>query len=117
MAGSGPSRRVLPARTTEKGRTDMAYIHIAASRGFTVEDSRRVEDKVGPRQAIDGLLGEAVGGDGDRLQHVTIWQSKAHADRYEAQQLLPAFQALGMAADVAASTEFTTCDADELYIR
>src|ERR1035441_814316 len=117
MAGSGPSRSVLPASTTEKGRTDMAYIHIAASRGFTVEDSRRVEDKVGPRQAIDGLLVEAVGGDGDRLHHVTIWQSKAHADRDEAQQLLPAFQALGMAADLAANKEFTTCDADELYIR
>jgi len=27
------------------------------------------------------------------------------------------FQAVGMAADVAASTEFTECDAAELYIR
>ena len=41
----------------------------------------------------------------------------AHKDRYEAEQFLPVFQALGMAADVAANTEFTLCDADELYIR
>ena len=37
----------------------------------------------------------------------------AHKDRYEAEQFLPVFQALG----VAANTEFTTCDADELYVR
>ena len=48
---------------------------------------------------------------------MTVWQSKAHKDRYEAERLLPVFQAVGLAADAAASTEFTECDAGELYIR
>jgi hypothetical protein len=41
----------------------------------------------------------------------------ADKDRYEAEGLLPVFQAVGLAADVAASTEFTACEAGELYIR
>ena len=95
----------------------MAYIHIADSEGFTVEQARRVAEKVGPRADIDGLLAEAFGSDDDGLHFVTIWQSKAHKDRYEAEQLLPVFQSLGMASEVARSTRFTTWQADDLYIR
>ena len=47
---------------------------------------------------------------------VTVWQSKAHQDRWAAEQLFPAFQSLGMT-DVASNTEVTEYDADELYIR
>jgi hypothetical protein len=55
--------------------------------------------------------------DGDRLRHVTVWESEAHKDRYEAEQLLPVFQALGMAPKVGANTEFITCQAEGLFIR
>lgn len=48
---------------------------------------------------------------------VTAPRMPAHKDRYEAEQLLPVFQSLGMAADVAGSTEFTECEANDLYIR
>ncbi len=47
---------------------------------------------------------------------VTVWQSKAHMDRWAAGQLFPAFQSLGMT-DVASNMEVTEYDADELYIR
>jgi hypothetical protein len=47
---------------------------------------------------------------------VSVWQSKAHLDRWAAEQLLPAFQALGMA-DAVSGTELTAYDADDLYIR
>ena len=50
------------------------------------------------------------------LHVVTVWQSKAHQDRWSAEQLFPAFQSLGMT-DVASHMEFTEYDADELYIR
>jgi hypothetical protein len=30
--------------------------------------------------------------DGDVLRHVTVWESRAHKDRYEAEQLLPVFE-------------------------
>jgi len=95
----------------------MAYIHFAASRGFTVDDVRMIEEKVGDRSAIDGLLVESYGQDGDVMRHVTIWESKAHKDRYEAELLLPAFQAAGIAAAVGANTEFAECAAATLYQR
>ncbi len=47
---------------------------------------------------------------------LTVWQSKAHQERYAAEQLFPAFQELGVA-DLAANFEVTEYDADELYIR
>ena len=47
---------------------------------------------------------------------VTVWESKAHQDRWAAEQLVPAFQALGMS-DVVSDSEFTEYSADELYVR
>ena len=95
----------------------MTFIHIATTNGTTVEMVQGVERKVGPREDIEGLLVETYGTDGDVLRHVTVWESQAHKDRYEAQQLLPVFESLGMASDVAANTQFATCDAAGLYVR
>ena len=95
----------------------MPFIHIATSPGVTIEMAQAVEEKVGPREAIEGLLVETYGTDGDVLRHVTVWESQAHKDRYEAQQLLPVFESLGMASDVATNTQFATCEAAGLYVR
>jgi hypothetical protein len=95
----------------------MAYIHIATSKGHSVDIVKQVEEKVGPRETIDGLLVESFGQDSDYMRHVTIWESKAHKDRYEAERLMPVFQSLGLVADVAATTDFATCEADSLYVR
>jgi heme-degrading monooxygenase HmoA len=83
----------------------MAHIHVAATPGATIEGFRAVAAKHNPPQDIDGLL-----------HVVTVWESKAHQDRWSAEQLFPAFQALGMT-DVTSNTEFTEYDADEFYIR
>ena len=48
---------------------------------------------------------------------MSVWQSRAHMERWQAEQLFPAFQAAGMAAGVPANTEFTEYEAGELYIR
>ena len=95
----------------------MTFIHIATSPGTTIEMVQGVEQKVGPRDGIEGLLIETYGIDGDVLRHVTVWESQAHKDRYEAQQLLPVFESLGMASDVAANTQFGTCEVAGLYVR
>jgi len=95
----------------------MAYIHIASSKGFGVDDVKRIEEKVGPRNTVAGLLVETYGYDGETGLHITVWESKAHKDRYEAEQLLPAFQAAGIAAAVAANIQFAEREADSLYIR
>jgi hypothetical protein len=42
-----------------------------------------------------------------------MWQTQAHQERYAAEQLFPAFQALGMT-DV---PEFTGYETGELYVR
>jgi hypothetical protein len=94
----------------------MAYVHIAATRGNTIEDFRTVTAKHNPWQDIDGLLAMAAGSDDSGLHVMTVWASKAHKDRFEAEQLFPAFQAAGIVADVAASTEFTEYETGELYV-
>jgi hypothetical protein len=99
-----------------KGRTAMAYIHISATRGQTIDNFRTVSAKLKAPPAVDGLLTLAAGSDENGLHVISVWQSKAHLDRWAAEQLLPAFQALGMA-DAVSGTEFAAYEADELYIR
>ena len=95
----------------------MAYIHIASTTGFTVDDVRRIEGAVGDRGTIDGLLLETYGETDGGVHIVTVWESESHKDRYEAERLLPAFQAAGVGSEVMANTTFTTCDAASLYRR
>ncbi len=78
--------------------------------------STPVSDSPDGRIRAFGLLAWAAGTDSSGLHVVTVWQSKAHQDRWAAEQLLPAFQSLGLT-DVASNTEFVEYDADELYIR
>ena len=94
----------------------MAHIHVSKSNGQTIENFRMVAAKHNPPQDIDGLLAWAAGADSSGLRVVTMWESKAHQDRWSAEQLFPAFQALGLT-DVTSNMEFTEYDADELYIR
>jgi hypothetical protein len=54
----------------------MTFIHIATSKGATVEMVRGVEQRVGPREDIEGLLVETYGTDADVLRHVTVWSRR-----------------------------------------
>jgi heme-degrading monooxygenase HmoA len=94
----------------------MAYVHIAAARGMTIDNFRQVAEKLDPPANIAGVLVQAAGSDENGLHVVTVWESKAHLDRYEAEQLFPAFQAVGIASEVAANTAFTIFNADEIYV-
>ena len=94
----------------------MAHIHMATTPGVTIDGFRAVAAKHNPPQDIDGLLAWAAGTDSSGLHVVTVWESKAHQDRWTAEQLFPAFQSLGMT-EVTSNMQFTKYDADELYIR
>jgi heme-degrading monooxygenase HmoA len=94
----------------------MAFVHVTATKGRTIEDFRTVSGKHNAPQDIDGLLAWAAGSDDNGLNVVTVWQSRAHMERWSVEQLFPAFQALGMA-DVATNSEFTEYETGELYIR
>jgi hypothetical protein len=92
----------------------MTYVHITAAPGYTVDDFNKANAKTSPRQDLDGLITWAAGTDARGLQVVAVWESKAHADRYAAEQLFPAFQDSGVSPDM---MEMTDYDADEFYLR
>ena len=94
----------------------MAFVHISATKGRTIEDFRTVSAKHNAPQDIDGLLAWAAGSDDNDLHVVTVWQSRAHQERWAAEQLFPAFQELGLSG-IPENTESTEYETDELYIR
>ena len=94
----------------------MAHIHFTKSKGQTIETFRMVSAQHSAPQDIDGLLAWAAGEDENGLNVVTIWASRAHQERWAAEQLFPAFQTLGLST-VPDNSEFTEYDTGELYIR
>ena len=94
----------------------MAFIHITRTKGRSIEEFRAVSARHNPPQDIDGLLAWAAGSDSSGLHVMTVWQSRAHQERWAAEQLFPVFQELGLA-DVTADSEFTEYDAEEFYLR
>ena len=95
----------------------MTYIHITRVKGLSVDDFRRVNDKMISPADTDGLQVIAAGADDDGRVVTSVWQSQAHKDRYEAEHLLPMFQSLGLAEQMMANTEFTEYEAEEAYVR
>ena len=114
-ASAGADRAAVGKR--ERQDSSWHYIHISSSKGRTIENFRMVSAKHNPPQDIDGLLAWAAGSDEVGLHVVTVWQSKAHQERWAAEQLFPAFQAAGHGRRLPANTEFTEYEAGELYIR
>jgi len=94
----------------------MAFVHSTKAKGVSIEDFRAVSAKHIPPQDIDGLLAWAAGTDENGLNVVSVWESKAHLERWTAEQLFPAFAELGLSG-VPAGSEFTEYDAEEFYIR
>ena len=97
--------------------TWVCHVTHRPSTGRSLDNVRGVEEKVGSREEVDGLLVERFGQDGDYIRHLTIRESRAHKDRHESERPIPVFRSLGMAAEVMATTEFATCEADPLYLR
>ena len=72
----------------------MRFVHISRSPGQTRADYDAVRAEMGgelPRGLLMHAVGEADGG----LHVVDVWESKAAADRFVAEQLFPAFQRTG----------------------
>lgn len=72
----------------------MRYVHITHSPGQGLTDYHAVLEDMGgesPDGLLISLVGEAEGG----LHFVDVWESKAEADRFAAERLLPAFQRTG----------------------
>ncbi|MGI9007012.1 MAG: hypothetical protein ACR2FU_12605 [Streptosporangiaceae bacterium] len=92
----------------------MTYAHVSTLPNGTLTEYRTVTAKLSPSESTDGLLIRMAGSDATGLHIIDIWESQAHAKRFEAEQLFPAFQAAGITPDQNAT--FTAFDADEAYI-
>jgi heme-degrading monooxygenase HmoA len=94
----------------------MALIFFTKVKGVTIDGFRAVSAKHDPPQDIDGLLAWAAGTDEDGLNVMTLWQSRAHQERFAAEQLFPAFQAAGVT-EAVAGAEMTVYETEEFYMR
>lgn len=74
----------------------MRYVHISHTPGQDLADYHAVVDALGD-EAPQGLLFSVVGEADGALHIVDVWESKAHADRFAAERLFPAFQRTGRA--------------------
>ena len=91
----------------------MPYAHISHAPSSTLADYRSVDDEMGdPRP--DGLLLTILGTDDTGLHVIDLWESKAHADRFAAERLLPAFIRTGKGPDADAS--YTAFDTAEITV-
>ena len=91
----------------------MSYASITVAEGLTMADYWAVDEQLGPDRA-EGLLSEAAGHNDTGLHVITVWESKAHHERFIAERLAPAFQAAGVRP---ASMTFTNLDIEALYTR
>lgn len=77
----------------------MTYVITTSTPGGTIETYRRVNAHVGD-EPIAGLVHHVAGVDATgNLAITSVFETKAHADRFTAERLLPALQAVGGEAD------------------
>lgn len=91
----------------------MPYAHISHAPHSTLADYRSVDDEIGDPPP-DGLLLTILGADDAGLHVIDLWESKAHADRFAAERLLPAFTRTGNGPD--ADATYTAFDTVEITV-
>lgn len=93
----------------------MAYVHITTSEAQTIEDFNGLNAKLRADGPIDGLLFQAAGSTDEGLRIVSVFESEAHHDRFEAERLFPLFAASGMPVDAQPpGTTFITFETEYL---
>ena len=119
MLALGTILTFRPAGSPTPERQDtMSYVLIATTAGQTLEHFWTISDKLGDPKTVDGLLVQAAGADESNLRVVSVWESRAHMERYQAERLFPAFQAAGLtAADIVGGTTFVDYDTEDLFVR
>src|SRR3954469_4601554 len=103
---------MVTTSSVRTGRHTMSYVSITVAEALTIEDYWAVDAQLGPDRA-DGLISEAAGCTDDGLYVITVWQSKAHHERFITERLVPAFQAAGVRSG---PLTFTNLDLDAYYV-
>ena len=91
----------------------MPYAHISHAPNSKLADYRSVDHELGETPP-DGLLLTIVGSDDTGLHVIDLWESKAHADHFAAERLLPAFTRTGKGPD--ADATYAAFDTVEITI-
>ena len=88
----------------------MPYVHISRAPARSLNDFRAIRDEAGADSA-PGHIGMVAGEADGELHIVDVWESKAQADRFAAEQLFPAFHRTGRGPGADATyIEFETDD-------
>ncbi len=73
----------------------MSYVHFSRSPGVGINEYETVERELGPAPKA-GRISHLVGVVDGALMIVDVWNSRADADRFAAEQLFPAFERAGV---------------------
>jgi hypothetical protein len=91
----------------------MSYASITVAENLAMVEYWAVDAQLGPDRP-DGLISEAAGCNDAGLHVITVWESKAHHERFVTERLVPAFQAAGVHPG---PLTFTNLDLDAFYLR
>lgn len=76
----------------------MSYAMVSQSPGVGIEWHHALERELGDAP-VEGLVATYAGTGPDGLCVISVWESKAHADRFAVEQLVPTLQRLGVTKD------------------
>ena len=76
----------------------MSYAMVSQSHGVDISWHHALEQELGD-EPIEGLIATYAGTGPDGLCVISVWESKAHADRFTAELLVPTLQRLGVTPD------------------
>ena len=93
----------------------MQWITVATPPLGSIEQFDKVVAQVDGAPA--GLRARYAGTSGGKIRVVTLWESKAHADRFTAEQLVPTLQRLGVTADQRARRSVLEIDLEDVPAR
>ena len=90
----------------------MSYAMVSQSHGVGIEWHHAVQRELGS-EPVEGLLASYAGTGKDGLCVISVWESKAHADRFTVEQLVPALQRLGVTPDQQTRRSVIEIDLDD----
>lgn len=76
----------------------MSYAIVSQSPGVGIEWHQALERELG-ETPVEGLVATYAGTSSAGLCVISVWESKAHADRFTVEQLVPVLQRLGVTRD------------------
>lgn len=90
----------------------MSYAMVTQSHGVDISWHHALERELGD-DPIDGLVATYAGNGPEGLCVISVWQSKAYADRFTAELLVPTLQRLGVTLDQQTRRSVLEIDLDD----